>query len=175
MRGARDLGFSTEGGADRLRAAVDAGQVRVLYVLDPGPDGSLGDINWIIAARQEGKIQALVVQGVLKSSLVDAADVVLPGSAWVEKDATYTNAAGLVQAASRVIMPPGDAVEDWQILAKLGVVFGHASNYVSADAVRDAVARALAHIPGQQVCSQYSIATPGNGNNCRSTDREGGV
>lgn len=160
LRGARDLGFSTEGGADRLRAAVDAGQVRVLYVLDPGPDGSLGDINWIIAARQEGKIQALVVQGVLKSSLVDAADVVLPGSAWVEKDATYTNAAGLVQAASRVIMPPGDAVEDWQILAKLGVVFGHASNYVSADAVRDAVARALAHIPGYDALGSVTFNRP---------------
>ena len=60
------------------------------------------------------------MQGVLQTPLADAADIVLPGSAFVEKDATYTNMTGHVQAASRVIPPPGDAGEDWQILMKLG-------------------------------------------------------
>ena len=47
-----------------------------------------------------------------------------PASAFVEKDATYTNMTGQVQAASRVITPPGEAGEDWQILMKLGVALG---------------------------------------------------
>ena len=42
--------------------------------------------------------------------------MLLPGAAWVEKDATYTNEKGLVQAASKAINAPGEAVEDWQIL-----------------------------------------------------------
>ena len=60
VNGARDLGFSTGAGnagapdVSSLQRAVDAGQVRVLYVLDPGPDGSLGDVSWIIDARQRG-------------------------------------------------------------------------------------------------------------------------
>ena len=39
------------------------------------------------------------------------ADVVLPGAAWVEKDATYTNENGLVQAASKVMKTQGGVVE----------------------------------------------------------------
>ena len=76
--------------------------------------------------------------------LADAADIVLPGSAFVEKDATYTNMTGHVQAASRVIPPPGDAGEDWQILTKLGIVFGANVSYASAAAVREAIAPSLA-------------------------------
>jgi NADH-quinone oxidoreductase subunit G len=160
LRGAHDLGFDVASGATGLRHAIDAGHVKVLYILDPGPDGSLGDTEWIIAARRAGKLQSLIVQGVLKNALVDAADIVLPGAAWVEKDATFTNATGHVQGASRVIMPPGDAVEDWQILSKLGVVFGTATNYVSADAVREHVSRALSHIPGYHALSSMTFNRP---------------
>jgi NADH-quinone oxidoreductase subunit G len=164
-RGARDLGFrvgDTSGPADisSLRAAVDAGQVKVLYVIDPGPDGSIGDIDWILAARQAGMIQTLVVEGVLHTPLADHADIVLPGAAFVEKDATYTNMTGHVQPASRVIAPPGDAVEDWQILTKLGVVFGSNVTYASTAAIRDAIARALADVPGYAALPSLAFSRP---------------
>ena len=35
-----------------LQAAVEAGRVSALYVFDPGPDGSLGDVGWIVEARE---------------------------------------------------------------------------------------------------------------------------
>jgi NADH-quinone oxidoreductase subunit G len=148
VRGARDLGLTNAANGapadiSPLKAAVDKGQVKVLYVFDPGPDGSIGDTDWIIQAREAGKIKTLIVQGVLKTPLAEAADIALPGCAFVEKDATYTNATGHVQAASRVITPPGDAGEDWQIFMKLGVVFGSPVNFASAVAVREAIAREL--------------------------------
>src|ERR1019366_4344224 len=64
LRGADDLGFDVNTGA-ALRAVVEAGRVGVLYVLDPGPDGSIGETDWIVAAKQTGKIATLVVQGAL--------------------------------------------------------------------------------------------------------------
>ena len=165
VRGARDLGFdvgdgTTPPGVDALRTAVDAGEVKVLYVLDPGPDDSMGPTDWIIAARQSGKIATLIVQGVLKTPLADAADIVLPGSCWVEKDATYTNGTGHVQGAARVIQPPGDAGEDWQILMKLGLVFGVNLAYASGVAVRDAIATRLADIPGYAALPSMTFARP---------------
>lgn len=163
LRGARDLGFDQSAGTASLRRAVDAGEVKLLYVLDPGPDGTLGDVDWIVAARQSGKIHTLVVQGVLRNALVEAADIVLPGSAFVEKDATYTNATGHVQTASRVIEPPGDAVEDWQILAKLGVVFGNNVSYASGQALRQAIAHALAHIDGYAALARATFNRPVEG------------
>jgi NADH-quinone oxidoreductase subunit G len=160
LRGARDLGFELDAGTTGLRAAVEAGEVGVLYVLDPGPEGTIGDVDWIVAARKAGRLRTLIVQGVLRNALVEAADIVLPGSAFVEKDASYTNATGQVQMASRVIEPPGDAVEDWQILAKLSVVFGHNVSYTSGEVLRESLAKALAHIPGYDALAAARFNRP---------------
>jgi hypothetical protein len=165
VRGAKDLGFpiaDASGAADisSLKAAVDSGAAKVLYVLDPGPDGSLGETDWIIAARKAGRISTLIVQGILHTPLLDAADIALPGSAFVEKDATYTNMTGHVQASSRAMAPPGEAGEDWQILMKLGVVFGATVSYASADAIRDAIARELAAVPGYAALPTMTFARP---------------
>jgi len=163
LRGAKDLGFNTatEGPANisSLKSAVDAGLVKLLYVLDSGPDGTLGDVDWVVAARKAGKIQTLIVQGVLHTALAGAADILLPGCAYIEKDATYTNMTGHVQGAARAITPPGDAVEDWQILAKLAVVFGGSSAYTSSAAVREAIAAAIA-APGYAGLGTMTFSRP---------------
>ena len=165
VRGARDLGFDVGSGSGladvpKLKAAVAEGRVPVLFVIDPGPDGSIGDVDWVIEARRAGRLKTLIVQGVLHTPLADAADIVLPGAAFVEKDATYTNMSGYVQAASRVIQPPGDAVEDWQILTKLAVVFGASVAFTSTQAVRAAIAQALSAVPGYSGLSTVTFSRP---------------
>ena len=113
VAGARAMGFRVPEGAEAacdlsgLRAEVEAGAVKALYVVDPGPEGSIGDLQWLIDARAAGTLPLLIVQGVLMTPLAAAADIVLPGAAWVEKDATYTNDQRHLQAAARVMAPPG--------------------------------------------------------------------
>ena len=149
VNGARDLGYpvgrGNEGTADLtdLRKAVEAGRIKAVYVIDPGPGGSFGDVSWLKAARQSGTLSLLVVQGVLTNDLVEVADIVLPGASYVEKDATYTNDQGQVQAASRALMPPGEALEDWQILVTVGRSLGLTLPYESGDDVRRALAASM--------------------------------
>ncbi len=153
VAGARDLGFEVGAGNDGLpdlsglRAAVDDGRVKVLYVIDPGPEGSLGDTAWIAAARQSGLLPTLIVQGVLMTELAAAADLVLPGAAFVEKDALYTNDQGRVQAGSRAIAPPGEAREDWQTLVAVGRSLGLSLGYATAGDVRRAIAATMPNTP----------------------------
>ena len=123
-----------------LRTAVEAGQVMALYVFEPGPDGSLGDIGWIVEARRRGVLPLLVVQGVLLTPLARAADFVLPGASYVEKEASYTNEQGRLQSTARAIPLPGDAMEDWQILVNLGTALGVGFDYTSAAHVRADIA-----------------------------------
>ncbi|MEO7158357.1 MAG: molybdopterin-dependent oxidoreductase [Vicinamibacterales bacterium] len=150
VNGAKDLGLGVankaEGDADlsALRTAIDSDRVAVLYVVDPGPDGSMGDLSWLIEARRSGRLPLLVYQGVLQTDLSKIADVVLPGSAWVEKDATYTNEQGMVQAASKAINAPGESVEDWQILTSVAAALGLPYTYTSSQQVRNDVATHLA-------------------------------
>lgn len=153
VNGAKALGYDVGAGNDgppdlkALRTAVEGGRVKALYVIDPGPEGSLGDVSWIIAARKSGVLPLLVVQGVLKTALVEAADFVLPGSSYVEKDAIYTNEGGRVQAASRVIAPPGEALDDWQILVNVARALGLTVPYSTSADVRRAIAAAMPGTP----------------------------
>ena len=153
VSGARDLGYpvglGNEGPADlrELRSAVEGGRVGAVYVLDSGPDGSLGDAAWLITARRSGVLPLLIVQGVVMTELAAAADFVLPGSAYVEKDALYTNEQGRVQSTSRAIAPPGDVLDDWQILVNLGRSLGLALTFESTSDVRRALAVAMPGTP----------------------------
>jgi NADH-quinone oxidoreductase subunit G len=150
VNGARDLGFpvkaTAQGAADvsSFRADVEQGRVKALYVFDPGPEGYIGDLSWIIDARRAGRLPLLIVHGVLMTPLAQAADIVLPGAAWVEKDGAFVNGQGRLQGASRAIAPPGDAQEDWQVFVNVGLALGTPLTYTSSAAVRGDLAAALA-------------------------------
>ncbi len=148
VAGARLQGLLPSGAGDNdgpadlsaLRTAVSGGEVAVLFVLDNGHPGSLGDAGWIVDARANGRLKTLIVQGVAASDIVRAADIVLPGASFLEKEASYTNDQGRLQATSRALEPVGDAREDWEILAAIGRALGAGVEFASAAAVRQAVA-----------------------------------
>jgi NADH-quinone oxidoreductase subunit G len=166
VRGARDLGFpvmaGSEGQADvsAFRRRVQAGEVSALYVFDPGPDGSIGDVSWIVDARRADKLPLLIVQGVLLTELAKAADVVLPGASWVEKDASYVNEQGRLQGGSKVISAPGDAQEDWQILVNVGLALGATFTYATGTEIRGELAAALSENPTYTGLTTLAFARP---------------
>ncbi|HEX2453236.1 MAG TPA: molybdopterin-dependent oxidoreductase [Vicinamibacterales bacterium] len=166
VTGARDLGFpasAAPSGAPDLgvfRNEIEAGRVAVLYVFDPGPAGSIGDTAWIIDAKKSGRLNTLIVHGVLMSDLAAAADVVLPGASWLEEDASYVNGEGRLQAAARAIPPPGEAQEDWQIFVNLGLALGASVTYASSTEVRAALAQAMSGNPTYAGLATMGFARP---------------
>lgn len=52
------------------------------------------------------------------------ADVILPGSSYTEKSATYVNTEGRSQLTRSAVSPPADAREDWKIIRALSEVAG---------------------------------------------------
>jgi NADH-quinone oxidoreductase subunit G len=143
-----------------LRSALEAGQVSALYVFDPGPSGSLGDTRWILEARAAGRLPLLIVQGVLLSDLARAADFVLPGASYVEKEASYTNDQGHLQGGARAIPPPGEALEDWRILVNLSAALGVPFDYTSAADVRSDIAARFGAVPGLEGLTTLAFGRP---------------
>jgi NADH-quinone oxidoreductase subunit G len=166
INGARDLGLPTGAGnagapaISALRTEIEEGRVSTLYVFDPGPQGSLGDVGWVAAARQAGKLKFLVYHGVLMGELARAADVVLPGAAWVEKDATYTNDQGRVQAASRAFPPPANAMDDCEVFLRLATTLGQPLSLSTVADVRAALAETLGANPAYASLGTMSFARP---------------
>ncbi len=64
------------------------------------------------------------------------ADIILPGAAYTEKDATWVNTEGRVQYGRRATFPKGDAKEDWTILRALSGLMGKTLPYDHLGALR---------------------------------------
>ncbi|MES2983679.1 MAG: NADH-quinone oxidoreductase subunit NuoG [Pseudomonadota bacterium] len=73
------------------------------------------------------------------------ADVVLPGAAYTEKNALYVNTEGRVQETRRAIFPPGQAQEDWTIIARVAAALGKPLSYGSLGELRLRLASEFAH------------------------------
>ena len=52
------------------------------------------------------------------------ADVILPGTAYSEKDAIYVNLEGRSQSTNKAVFAPGHAKEDWKIILELAEALG---------------------------------------------------
>ncbi|MGL4964498.1 MAG: NADH-quinone oxidoreductase subunit NuoG [Inquilinus sp.] len=126
--GGLDLGFLPgPGGRD------------VAGILDGASKGEI-DFVWLLAADEidTGRLgQAFVVyQGHHGDRGAHRADVILPGAAYTEKNATYVNTEGRVQQARMAVFPPGEAREDWKILRAASEAMGRKLPYDSLREVR---------------------------------------
>jgi NADH-quinone oxidoreductase subunit G len=143
-----------------LREAVESGRVAALYVFDPGPEGALGDTTWIADARAHGRLGLLIVQGVLLTELARAADFVLPGASYVEKEASYTNEQGRLQGTSAAIAPPGDAMDDWEILVNLALSLGVKFAYTTGAHIRSDIAARFPNVPALEGLTMLTFSRP---------------
>jgi NADH-quinone oxidoreductase subunit G len=94
------------------------------------------------------------------TDLAKAADFVLPGASYVEKEASYSNEQGRLQGTARAIAPPGEAMEDWEVLAALAAALGVKVEYESAQAVRADIAARFANAPAFEGIATLAFAKP---------------
>ncbi len=111
--------FSNEKGltVTEILDAVHAGQIKGMYILGENPAMSDPDVTHARAAL--AKLEHLVVQDIFVTETANYADVILPASAFAEKNGTVTNTNRQVQMGRAAIAPPGDAREDWWIEVEL--------------------------------------------------------
>jgi len=111
--------------------AIKTGGVRGMYVMGENPAMSDPDANH--ARESLAALEHLVVQDIFLTETAYLADVVLPASAFPEKNGSFTNTDRLVQMGRQAVNPPGDARQDlWiiqQIAQRLGLdwQYGHVS------------------------------------------------
>jgi len=97
--------------------AVHAGQIKGMYIMGENPAMSDPDVQH--AREALAHLEHLVVQDLFLTETAKYADVVLPASAWPEKDGTVTNTNRQVQIGRTALPMPGDARQDWWIIQEL--------------------------------------------------------
>jgi formate dehydrogenase major subunit len=97
-----------------IMGAIHAGQIRGMYIMGENP--AMSDPDAHHAREALAKLEHLVVQDIFLTETAFHADVVLPASAWPEKNGTVTNTNRQVQLGRRALPMPGNAREDWVII-----------------------------------------------------------
>ena len=101
---------------------IHTGVIKGMYIMGENPAMSDPDLQH---ARQGlAKLEHLVVQDLFLTETTWHADVVLPASAWPEKDGTVTNTNRQVQIGRRALPLPGEARQDWWIIQELAKRLG---------------------------------------------------
>jgi NADH-quinone oxidoreductase subunit G len=119
-RGAALLGLSPGAGGLDAGGILDGAArktVKLLWVLHHDLTASGFATSRVTAAL--GGAEVLVFQGTNASLTSARAGLVLPSAAYAERDGTFTNFQGRVQRFRTATAPLGEAIPDWQILARL--------------------------------------------------------
>ncbi len=120
-----------------LDAAVD-GTFKALYI--QGEDILQSDPDTHHVAAGLAAMDCVVVQDLFLNETATYAHVFLPGSTFLEKDGTFTNAERRIQLV-RKVMAPRNGYGDWEITIAIANAMGFKMEYVHPSAIMDEIAQ----------------------------------
>ena len=126
--------------------AIKQGGIRGMYVMGENPAMSDPDANH--AREALAALEHLVVQDIFLTETAYLADVILPASAFPEKNGSFTNTDRLVQMGRQAVKPPGDARQDLWIIQELAKRLGLDWQYGHVSEVFDEMRHTMPSIGG---------------------------
>jgi formate dehydrogenase major subunit len=150
--------------------------LRIPNMLDAATDGSFmglfvqgedilqSDPNTSHVAAGLAAMECVVVQDLFLNETANYAHVFLPGSTFLEKDGTFTNAERRIQRV-RKVMKPLNGFGDWEIVQLVARAMGLDWNYVHPSDIMDEIARLTPSFAGVSYAGldeQGSLQWPAN-------------
>lgn len=120
-----------------LDAALD-GSFRAIYI--QGEDILQSDPNTKHVAAGLSAMDCVIVHDLFLNETSSYAHVFLPGSTFLEKNGTFTNAERRIQPV-RKVMEPANGMEDWEVTQALANALGLSWSYAEASEIMDEIAR----------------------------------
>jgi formate dehydrogenase major subunit len=120
-----------------FEAALD-GEFKGLYI--EGEDIAQSDPNTQHVTAALTSMECIIVQDLFLNESAKFAHVFLPGSSFLEKDGTFTNAERRISRV-RQVMRPKNGYADWQITQLLSNALGFPMSYTHASQIMDEIAR----------------------------------
>jgi formate dehydrogenase major subunit len=141
--------------------AIHAGQIKGMYI--EGENPAMSDPDAHHARQALAMLDHLVVQDIFLTETAFHADVVLPASAFPEKDGTFTNTNRQVQMGRAALPLPGNTRQDWWIIQEIANRLGCGWNYTHPSEVFTEMAQvmpSLKNITWERVEREDSVTYP---------------
>jgi ferredoxin-nitrate reductase len=141
--------------ATDLFDALEDGRVKAVWIVATNPLVSMPDSERAKAALARAEL--VVCQDAYDPTETSAvAHAVLPAAQWPEKQGTMTNSERRVTLVRKAIEPPGDALADWRIFARLASALGFAEHFAWRSAAE--VYGEFAALTSERPCDQAGIS-----------------
>lgn len=150
--------------------AALAGSFKGLYCV--GEDIVQSDPNTQHVAAALSAMECIVVQDIFLNETAKYAHVLLPGSSFLEKDGTFTNAERRISRV-RQVMPPLSGVGDWEATAMLSTALGYPMHYAHPEEIMREIAAltpSFAGVTYEKIDRFGSVQWP-----CNETTAEAGT
>ncbi len=120
-----------------MLALALTGQFRGMFI--QGEDLAQSDPNTKHVTAALRAMECVVVQDLFLNETAKYAHVFLPGTAFLEKDGTFTNAERRINRV-RPVTPPRTGLAEWEAVCRLSTAMGYPMQYDSAAAIMDEIA-----------------------------------
>jgi assimilatory nitrate reductase catalytic subunit len=106
-----------------LFEAVRTGQIKAIWIACTNPVQSMPHHARVVEALQNAEL-VVVQEAFASTETTPFADVLLPASAWGEKDGTVTNSERRISRSRAAVSAAGEARHDWQIATQFALLLG---------------------------------------------------
>lgn len=144
-----------------ITEAIHKDVIRGVYIMGENPAMSDPDTQHTRAAF--AKLEHLVVQDIFMTETAAFADVILPASAWPEKDGSVSNTDRRVQLGRKALEMPGDARQDLWIIQQMAQGLGLDWNYDGPAAVHAEMQQcmpSMEHISWERLEREGAVTYP---------------
>ncbi|QPK50908.1 molybdopterin-dependent oxidoreductase [Streptomyces gardneri] len=146
----REDGSGT-GTIDLFRRMAD-GEIKACWIICTNPVASVANRATVVAGLRAAEL--VITQDAFADTETNAyADVVLPAALWTETEGVLINSERTLTLARPAADPPGEALADWRIIARVARAMGYekAFAYESAEEVFEEIRRAANPATGYDV------------------------
>jgi formate dehydrogenase alpha subunit len=108
--------------------ALAQGKLKAIWILCTNPAVSAPDLDLIEKALRQAEL--VVVQDAYHPTATSQfAHVILPAAQWSEKEGVMTNSERRITYMPKLVEPPGEALPDWQIIARFAAALGYGEQF----------------------------------------------
>ncbi|WP_379156415.1 sulfite reductase subunit alpha [Paenibacillus sp. sgz5001063] len=130
------LRTDASGGTISMFESMIAGQIKACWIICTNPVATVPNRKKVIAALEAAEL-VITQDSFLDTETNRYADILLPGALWAEGEGVMINSERNLTLMQQAVKPPGEAMPDWQLIARVAAEMGYAEafSYSSSEEV----------------------------------------
>ncbi|MCL2535478.1 MAG: bifunctional nitrate reductase/sulfite reductase flavoprotein subunit alpha, partial [Nocardiaceae bacterium] len=124
------------GGTIDMFSRMADGEIKACWIICTNPVATVANRKTVLAGLEKAEL-VVTQDAFLDTETNGYADILLPAALWTESDGVMVNSERNLTLFQRALDPPGQALPDWQIIARIACEMGysHAFTYGSSEEV----------------------------------------